>query len=414
MTGQRSRTPGVVVIGIGYDRLDALSEYSRSSLASADLVCGGERHLACVPANGAEQLVIKAPLSSILDRIGEALRKDRMVVVLASGDPCCFGIGPLLANHIGRENVEIVPSVSSVQLLFARLGEAWQDARILSAHGRPIEPVIGPAIATSRSAILTDDVNTPAALARELLESGMEDCRAVVGERLGGPSERIVKCRLSELLERAFDPLSVLALFREDRAVRTPASGLPDTMYQHREGMITKAEVRAVCISQLALRRGDVVWDVGSGCGSVGIEAASFVDAGFVYAVESEARQIEHLRRNLKTFPGPVRIIHGEAPDVLSHLPDPDAAFIGGSGGRLDGIVRVVVDRLRPAGRLVATFVVLDHLLACQKHLEAAGWWTSVTQIAANRLGPMGRLEALNPVFVLSAVNERGSGSRAQ
>jgi precorrin-6Y C5,15-methyltransferase (decarboxylating) len=225
-----------------------------------------------------------------------------------------------------------------------------------------------------------------------------------VGERLGGPVERIVEGSLCEIADQAFDPLSILALFRPNEAVRTPQFGLPDSRYAHRDGMITKAEVRAVSVSQLALRRGDIVWDIGAGCGSVGLEAASLVDTGFVYAIESDDRQIQYLGQNLKTFPSPLRIVHGEAPDALNDLPDPDAVFIGGSGGRMEQILRQTLDRLRPGGRLVANFVVLDHLMSCQRQIEASDWQATVTQVAVNRLGSLGRFEALNPVFVLSAV----------
>jgi precorrin-6Y C5,15-methyltransferase (decarboxylating) len=400
----RRVAPAVTVIGIGDDGINALPDRLKERLATADLVCGGERHLTDVSSDQAEMLVIKSPLGSFLGRVEEAVRNGRSVVVLASGDPCYFGIGPLLVEHLGCDRVEIVPNVSSVQQLFARLGKAWQDVRILSAHGRAIEPVIGPVLSSRCSAILTDDVNTPAALARALMDCGMEDCRAVVGERLGGPAERVVEGRLGQILDQAFDPLSILALFREASAVRTPRSGLPDAMYQHSGGMITKAEVRAVSISQLALASGNIVWDIGAGCGSVGLEAASFVDNGFVYAIESDPEQVDHLRQNLARFPGPLRIVHSEAPEGLTQLPNPDAVFIGGSGGRLSDIVQLVADRLRPDGRLVANFVVLDHLHACQQLLETAGWQVTVTQVGVNRLASHDRFEALNPVFILSAV----------
>jgi precorrin-6B C5,15-methyltransferase / cobalt-precorrin-6B C5,C15-methyltransferase len=395
--------PAVTVIGIGDDGIDALPDRLKRRLATADLVCGGERHLTGLSSDRAEQFVIKAPLESVLGRVEEAARNGRNVVVLASGDPCCFGIGPLLVEHLGSDRVEIVPSVSSVQHLFARLGKAWQDIRILSAHGRAIEPVIGPAISSRCSAILTDAVNTPSALARALLDCGMEDCGVAVGERLGGPAERIVEGRLSQILDQAFDPLSTLALIRETNAVRTPRTGLPEAMYQHSGGMITKAEVRAVSISQLALAPGDIVWDIGAGCGSVGLEAASFVENGFVYAIESDPKQADHLRQNLSRFPGPLRIVRGEAPEVLIDLPNPDAVFIGGAGGRLGDILRLVLDRLRPGGRLVANFVVLDHLQACQQMLAEAGWQVRLSQFGVNRLASHHRFEALNPVLILSA-----------
>ncbi|MFN0071116.1 MAG: precorrin-6y C5,15-methyltransferase (decarboxylating) subunit CbiE [Chloroflexota bacterium] len=394
----------LLVLGIDDDGLNGLPAGARLRLESADIVCGGHRQLSMLGPGVRESIPISAPMEAVYERLGRALAEGHQVTVLASGDPCCFGIGPLLVERFGRQAVEIVPSVSAIQLAFARLGEPWQEARLLSAHGRPVEGVIGPVLAARRSAILTDHVNTPAAIAQRLQACGLEDCRVVVGERLGGPRERIVESTLSALTEQAFDPLNVLLVLRSPEArLLAPRFGLADHTYAHRTGMITKAEVRAVSLSQLAIEPGDTVWDIGAGCGSVSLEASSLVQHGFVYAVERDPPQLGYLRENLAMHTGPIQIVHGEAPNALAALPSPNAVFLGGSGGRLDETLQVVITRLAPGGRLVANFVVLDHLLTCERRLQAAGWQTQVTQVAVSRGGALGRLEALNPVFVLAA-----------
>jgi precorrin-6Y C5,15-methyltransferase (decarboxylating) len=351
-----------------------------------------------------ETIPIVGPIESVLERLSVAIAGGRRVAVFASGDPCCFGIGPLLVERFGREQVEIVPSLSAIQLAFARLGQPWHEAQLVSAHGRPIDGVIGPVLAARRSAILTDGVNTPSAIASILSECGLEDCPVAVAERLGGPRERIVESTLTSIVTETFDPLNVFLILRSnDATLLRPRLGLADGSYTHRGGMITKAEVRAVSLSQLAISPGDIVWDIGAGCGSVSLEAASFVQHGFVYAVERDAQQLGHLRENMRAMTGPVRIVEGEAPAALRVLPAPSAVFLGGSGDKLEAILDCVVDRLAPTGRLVANFVVLEHLLACQQYLQRLGWSTRVTQIAVSRGAALGRLEALNPVFVLAA-----------
>src|SRR5205823_4631308 len=172
--------------------------------------------------------------------------------------------------------------------------------------------------------------NTPSVVAAALLAAGMEPCRAAVLERLGGPHERSTRGRLDELVGRAFDPLNVLVLLRE-RATRRLALGLPEGTYAHRGGLITKAEVRAVALSKLGLRAEAVVWDVGAGCGSLAIEAASLVPDGRVYAVERDPDQLELLRQNCRRHLATnVEVVAGQAPAALRRLPDPAAVLVGG------------------------------------------------------------------------------------
>jgi precorrin-6Y C5,15-methyltransferase (decarboxylating) len=186
-----------------------------------------------------------------------------------------------------------------------------------------------------------------------------------------------------------------------------PLLGQPDDAYAHTRGLITKAEVRAVSVARLAMHRTAVLWDVGAGSGSVAIEAASLRVAAAVYAIERDAEQLELLRANVRRYTaGNVRIIAGEAPEALAPLPDPDAVFVGGTGGRLPAVLDAATARLRPGGRLVVNLVALDHLAAARERLAADGWTIDVTQISVARSAPVGgslRLAALNPVFVLTA-----------
>ena len=214
----------------------------------------------------AKRLTISGDLAPLLDRI-DAESRTRCVVVLASGDPCFYGIGPLLARRLGHERVEIVPGVSAVALAFARLGLSWHDARVVSAHGRPLHDALRAARSARKLAVLTDEVNTPAAVASALLDAGTGDADAWVFEHLGGPSERSVTGRLSEIAGREFAALNVLVV----PDLRWPPIyrrfGRPESCFSHRRSMITKPEVRAIKLSKLGLREGDVLWDVGAGSG---------------------------------------------------------------------------------------------------------------------------------------------------
>ena len=416
MSGMRHTDPTevdpVVVVGIGDDGPDGLCERAREAIGQAALLVGGRRHLAWFSEHPAEQLTITNNITSMVDAVAAAMHRGR-VVVLASGDPLFYGIGAVLASRIGQVRVEIVPHVGSIQLAFARAGVSWHDAALLSAHGRPLAAIIRPALDAAKAAILTDDVQTPAVIASALLEAGMEDCRALVCEHLGGPRERVIDTTLYNLAGQEFAPLNVLLLLR-GHPTRPPLPlGLPDDAYAHLRGQITKAEIRAVSLSKLRLRRGDTVWDIGAGSGSVSIEAA-LLCGGRVYAVERSAEQWPELRANIAAFHAAgVQVVEGEAPEILAGLPPPDAVFVGGSGSRLRGVLDTVEARLRPGGRVVLNLTLLDHLADCRAWLAASGAWEQeLIQLQVARAVSIAgdeRLAALNPIWILGATKREQS-----
>ena len=402
-----SRPDVLSVVGIGDDGAASLGPRATAIVQDAEVLCGGRRHLAMFPEHPAERVPIAGDLEPLVQRLRSELGR-RRVVVLASGDPGFYGIGPLLAERLGREQVEIVPNVGAVALAFARLGESWHDASVVSAHGRPLERAIRRARGARKLAVLTDETNTPSAVARALLASGVEDAGAHVFEHLGGRSERRFDGRLSEVAARGFSSLNVLVVLREPPAEHAPDFGRSEAGFLHRGGLITKAEVRAVSLSKLRPRPGGTLWDVGAGCGSVAIEAAGLMPEGAVYAVERSTEQVELLRRNVATAAGhaTIEVVHGEAPAALAALPRPDAVFVGGSGGELEAILGVAYDRLRPGGRLVVNLATVERLAACLAWARRRGVSPELVQLAVSRgkdIVGLTRLEAENPVFVVTA-----------
>lgn len=392
----------VHVVGIGDRGPDGLAPAERALVEAADLLCGGERHLGLFPQSRAERFCIRDNLADLYTLLAEAAGR-RRAVVLASGDPCFYGIGPLLAQALGSDHVAIHPAASSVALAFARLGLSWQDAIVLSVHGRPVEDAMAAALDARKLAILTDPEHTPDVVARALLDAGVEDCPAYVCERLGGEMERIHETRLRDLPGQQFDPLNVLVLLPE-RAAILPGFGRPDADYASLRGQITKSEVRAVTVARLEPWRADIAWDVGAGSGSIAIEMAGLMAHGTVYAVERDPEQLEVLRTNLRRHRAArVHIVEGAAPAALEALPAPDAVFVGGSGGALAGILALAAGRLRPGGRLVANFARLDALTVWQQLATGLGWPQEIVHLSVARGAAAGggtRLAALNPVFV--------------
>lgn len=396
----------VAVVGVGDDGIDGLAPRARDVVEAAEVLCGGYRHLALFPDHRGEKVPVTANVERLVDRLEQEIGR-RRVVVLASGDPCFYGIGPIVAHRLGYDRVEIIPNVGAVALAFARLGESWHDATVLSAHGRPLHEAIRPALDARKLAVLTDETNTPAAAARALLAAGMEDANAWVFEHLGGSREHCHVGRLSEMARGSYASLNVLIVLRPEASTRERSFGRPESAFRHRGGLITKAEVRAVSLSKLRPRPGGTLWDVGAGCGSVAIEAAGLLPGGQVHAIERSPEQIDLLRKNVADLDvdGRVVAVHGEAPAALEGLPAPDAVFVGGSGGHLLEILELAYGRLRASGRVVVNLATIERLADCTGWAAARGITTEVVQVQVSRgtdVRGLTRLDAQNPVWVVT------------
>ncbi|MER6380367.1 precorrin-6y C5,15-methyltransferase (decarboxylating) subunit CbiE [Streptomyces sp. NPDC001250] len=388
-------------------------------LAGAALVVGGRRHLDAVrlPA-GAERIVL-GPLAPALDAIAEyAEYADKDVVVLASGDPGFFGIVRALAERFGAERLDVRPGVSSVATAFARLGLPWDDAVVVSAHGRELRTAVNVCRAHPKVAVLTGPGAGPAELGAALGDGRV----LVVASALGDPErERVERVTPAEAAARDWGTaVSVVLCLDEVRAlgaVRTVAGvparpagwALDEGAFAHRDSMITKFEVRALALARLGPRLGDLVWDVGAGSGSVAVECARLGAA--VVAVEKAADGVERVRANARAHGVDVRVVHGSAPDALAGLADdPDAVFVGGGGRELPAVVRACARRARRT--VVVAMAALDRVPAAREALTAAGFTCDGVLLQSSRLAPLPgdvtRLAATNPVFLLWGVRTPG------
>ena len=364
------------------------------ALEAADLVVGGRHQLdACRPLP-ARTLAIEGGLGPVLDAV-EA--EPGRVCVLASGDPGFFGVVRALAGRLGPGRVEVHPAPSSVALAFARLGLPWDDATVVSAHGRPLAEAAAVAAGSPKAAVLVSPGSPPEALGRALLAQGVGPRRVAVCARLGEPGERVDETDLEGLAAGTWDARSVVVLVEAPAAVAlapTLAWGRPEAAFASRGGMVTKGEVRAVALGKLALPPSGVLWDVGAGSGSVAVEAAALAPGLRVVAVERRADDAGRIRGNVQRHGVAVEVVEGEAPAALDGLPDPDRAFVGGGGL---AVLDAVLARLRPGGRVVATFAALDRAVAGAERLG------NVVQVSVQRgvaVGGSTRLQAENPVFV--------------
>lgn len=404
-------THEIHVIGIGDDGAQGLSPELRSLVEKATVLVGGERHLGFFPDISCRKVPVKGSTTQVLEHLAKEGEGER-IVVLASGDPLFYGIAKLVIARFGKDHVVVHPHVSSMQLAFAAVRESWEDAILVSCHAKPVENLLEAARDARKLGVFTDEENTPSHLASALLGAGLGGFRAYVCENLGGKDERVFSARLSELVGKSYAPLNVLILVREeDASVPTPQGyplGIPEEYFEQkrpRRGLITKWEIRVISLARLEIVRDTVAWDIGAGSGSVAVECARLAPEGQVFAVEKDADDASIVARNAERFHLPnLKVIHGKAPDALRDLPDPDAVFVGGSGGELAALVTEAIRRLKPGGRFVANMTTLENLQEVLKVLRSLGQKPQVSQVNLARSKPILELtgfEAQNPVSVV-------------
>ncbi|MBU8769348.1 precorrin-6y C5,15-methyltransferase (decarboxylating) subunit CbiE [Cytobacillus oceanisediminis] len=390
------------MIGIGDNGAEGLLPPYINWIHECNVLVGGERHLQFFPEFTGEKKVIKGGLSALT---ADLQQETRNTVILVSGDPLFYGLGGVLAKKLP---LEIYPYTSSVQLAFSKMQESWQDAYIVSLHGRSIKGFAQRIDGRKKIAILTDEKNSPQAIATYLKKFGMTEYDAFVAENLQGEDERCRFFTLDEMEQSSFYPLNVVIL-KQRVAVERASLGIPDDRFVQRKpdkGLITKKEIRTLCIQELELKENSIVWDIGTCTGSVAIEAAKIAREGAVYAIEKNEGDLENCLENQLKHRTDFTAVLGKAPERLDEFPDPNAIFIGGNGGNMELLLQSCLSRLQPNGRLVMNIATIENLAEAMKHLKNMGCEVSVLQAQISKSKPilhLTRFEPLNPIFIVTA-----------
>ncbi|MGE8352176.1 MAG: precorrin-6y C5,15-methyltransferase (decarboxylating) subunit CbiE [Pseudomonas protegens] len=383
-------SPWLTVVGIGEDGFKSLGRNARHALLGASRIIGGQRQLDLLPAciRGERQLWPSPfSLEPVLSQRGTPL------CVLASGDPMLFGVGASLARQLPAEELQVLPFPSAYSLAAARLGWALQEVVTLSVVARPIAALNAQLFSGVRLLVLSNDRHSPAAIAGLLRERGFGPSRITVLEHLGGPLERRLDSTANEWSDPSIADLNLLAI--ECRAATdTPQlsrlAGLPDSAFRH-DGQLTKRDVRAITLARLAPVPGELLWDVGAGSGSIGIEWMRAHPSCRALAIEADdGRQqlIEH-NRDVLGVPG-LQLIRGSAPQALAGLERPDAVFIGGGVTR-EGVLQTCWEQLKPGGRLVANAVTLQSEMTLMHWRDQYGG--ELTRIHIAQAQPLGEFD---------------------
>jgi len=426
----------VNVVGMGLT-IDDLPEKLKILIDKADVIFGGKRYLDYFKETRADKFPITKDIPSIVIQIKQRMEKEN-IVVLASGDPLFYGIGTTLLRELGQENIIIHPNITSVAFAFAAIKEPWQEASLISLHGRNNQNLDSLLGKKKLAAILTDSKHTPSWIANHLISNGFSNFKMCVLENLGNDSQKISwHDTLDQVADKDFSMPNVVILKQNIRDRETAANtgdkdttrinnntgsdqaagrhqqsaqvypGMPEDRFFHENGLITKSEIRSIVLSKLKLVSDHhIFWDLGSGSGSVSIEVSRFITKGDIFALEKNPDRISLIRKNIKNFNIPnITAVQSELPMGMDLLPDPDRIFIGGGGRNLLKIINHCATRLPVNGVIVINTVLLQNVEPVVKALKGLGIEPELIQVQVSRSKPMpfgDRLEALNPVWIIS------------
>ncbi len=392
--------PWLTLIGIGEDGVAGLIPAAREALAQACLVVGGARHLALAGPFEAEALVWPSPIGEAMPRI--LARRGEPVAVLASGDPFFYGVGTLLAELVPPDELICYPAPSAFSLAAARLHWSLQDVTLISLHGRDFERIIPALQPGAKILCLAWDQTTAPRAAELLCERGLGRSAIAVLEAMGGERERIRRADAEAFDLQEINPLNLVAIevAREPRSgCLSIASGRDDSLFEN-DGQLTKRHVRAITLASLAPRRGDLLFDIGAGSGSIAIEWLLLDPANRAIAIEERPDRAERIVRNAKKLGAPrIEIIVGVAPAAFAGLPRPQAIFIG--GGTSDArLIEAAFAALSPGGRLVANAVTLEAEAALIGQYKARGG--ELIRIGIERADPLGGFHSWRPALPIT------------
>ncbi|PSF35431.1 cobalamin biosynthesis bifunctional protein CbiET [Aphanothece hegewaldii CCALA 016] len=406
------------VVGIGLNGVLGLTETIRKVVEQATILVGSDRHLSYFPEHLAKKIVLN-DIQQTLIEVYEQLQNKEKIVILVSGDPLFFGLGRLLLEKFPADILQFHPHLNSVQLAFNRIKIPWQDAHIVSVHGRNLDELnklLQKGV--EKIAILTDSVNNPAAIAQYYLSLDIPtQYNFWVCENLEYETEKVnyfLPQELKKLSKNSFASLNILILLRVEKTYikleKLPLFGIADQQFltfKDRPGLMTKREIRISILGELNLQEKQIIWDIGAGTGSVSIEIARLCPTSLIYAIEKTAMGINLIEQNCKRFQVTnINPIYGTAPDILENLPAPERVFIGGSSSKIDEILTICAKKLAIQGIIVIALATLENLHESMNWFSKNNWEYQLLQLNIARstlVGELTRFAPLNPVTIITA-----------
>ncbi|MEM0139741.1 MAG: precorrin-6y C5,15-methyltransferase (decarboxylating) subunit CbiE [Ferroplasma sp.] len=376
-----------------------IGKTTAKTLNESDIVFSGERNSELLNIE-AKKLVLIKDMKNFMENFQIAYENGKTISIISSGDPLFFGIGRYISLHYPHGDINIEPGVSSVQVALSRINMDYAGLKIISLHGRNIDGTAQRVRNSDKVIIFTDMANTPSKIAEYLLKFNIDNYRAYVFENLGYASEKIHELALVGLIEKSFTKLNLLLLVRTCEKKYS----LDDDQFERENNNITKKEIREISIGELQIRNGDILWDIGSGSGSISIHAAFYDTEGEIIAIEMNKKRCMLIENNRRKFSSDIKIVNGIAPGILDSLPDPDKIFIGGSHGKLASIIKTAFSRLKEGGIMVINTTTLENLntaLETLKNIDASYRIIHANISVSREISSYTMLFPIDPVYII-------------
>ncbi len=401
----------MTIIGIGRTGTDGLSSQTIEKIRQADVLIGSDRLLKLFPDFGGERIPLNHGLTDTIQGIGPRIGKEN-IVMLSSGDPDFFGLTGTVKTLFPEAALEIIPAVSYMQEAFAKAGLTWEDAALISVHQNLNAAFWGALRRFRKIGLFTGPDTLPQVIAGQLNLNAdpfiADDYRVWIFQNTGMENELTYTGTLESCISQKFDGLCTMILMHSGNWQPRPEGYVrADRLYDHRNGLITKADVRALIYERMPIREDSIIWDIGAGSGAVSIEMAERAWKGSVYAVERDDECLKFIHDNARKFNTKnLQIVPGCAPEVLADLPDPDVVFVGGSGGQLIPILDFLSKKSEKNPSLVMTFTIFENCAEAMKWFKMKGFLFDLCQVDISQAAPIldgHRFVPQNPVFILKA-----------
>lgn len=396
----------VAIVGIGMGNPDTITVKGLKLIQKADFLIGGGRMVKEFGSKYSKKVSEKILADDIMSEILSADEKIENIAVLMSGDTGFYSGTKKLIGKLEENNIEfqVVPGISSVQYFSSKIGKAWDEFKIISLHGRNINPI--PYIKENKKTFLIlGSNNLPENVAQKMVEVGMANLKVIVGERLSYENEKLTFTDADTASKMNFDSLSVMLVENDNAAKETITAGMSDEIFIRGKVPMTKEEIRTVSISKLELKKDDIVYDVGAGTGSVSIEIARLLPYGKVYAVETNPEGVKLIKQNSDKFGiENIEIIEGIAPEALKNLPPADKVFIGGSKGNMEQIIKEVISRNNDAVIVInaISLETISESLEVLNKMECSDYEIVQMNISkSHKIGKYNMMKGQNPIYII-------------
>ncbi len=370
---------------------------------NSDVIFSGRRNINLLNNINKNKIEIKN-MDSFLDGLRKYFNDNKIITVIVSGDPLFYSIGKLIVNNFDRKFIDVIPGVGTLQIAMAKIKEDYNNIDVISLHGRSIKGLAQRIRFHNKIFLFTDKINTPSYIAKYLIDFNLNNFIAYVFENLGYENERIGKYNLNDLINMEFSDLNVILL----KKCRDNIINLDDENFTKKNNNITKKEVRSIDISDMNIKNGDTVWDIGSGTGSISIET-SFIDGnGRIYSIEKDVASCSNIIENMKRFSADLNVINGEAPAVLQDIgDDPDVVFIGGSSSKIEGIIEYSYRRLKTSGIMVVNTTTVENMVRAYNKMRGINMNVDIKQVNISRsrdINNLTRFVPLDQIYILKGV----------